>query len=727
MDMQRLATIVPSLRPAAAPAPPAPQSAANDAFGAFVAVLSRRFVLAVVLFAFTLGAAIGLTMITPKKYTTHVKMIAGSSGPADDPSAMGQTTTLPLLNALLAASAAQSSETYAEMVRTPASAALVVKQLHLNVSPDAILANVMVKPLTNTSILDVAVKWRDPVTSAAIANSLAGAFINARHDLIVQQADRAITELNRQIPAAEAKMRQDAAALTAFQARTGIADVQTQTVNAITTENQLDTRLAAAEVDRRQAQASLAVVRAQLARTPHVVPNGGSTQPNPIAEQLRTQLAQNSVALNNAHALYTDENPMVQRLQEEREHILQELARQPATVVAAQTTVTNPLYTQLDGQAAQLGSQIASDDAQIATLSRQRAAAAPKISALPASSQRFADLKRKATFSENVYNALRQKLNDATIAKTTALSDVTVIDEARWYENTVTPKLFVNIAIGIVLGLVVAIVGALIVDYFDGSLKTQDEIESRLGVPMLGSVPELRDPNRAAPWLQRVMVESTFHLATSLRYASSGELRTVAITSATHGEGKSTIALNTALAYAELGPRVLLVDADLRLPSLHQRFGMDRAPGLSDVLAGTATAAEAIRPTKHAGLDVVLSGSPSPNPVRLLQSSSFDDFLAVAREQYAVVVIDATACGAVTDAAAVCTKCDGTVFVASSGETDARVALRAIAKLKAAGVRKVLGAVLNKAAARRSEIGAYGEVAANGARALPLPAHRPRA
>ncbi len=694
----------------------------SDAFVSFLEILARRWRLAVGLFAFTLGMAFLLTALTPKQYTANVKFIAGSSGASDG---SGQTS-LPVLNALLVASRGQSAETYAEMLRETPAAALVVKQLGLSMTPDELLGHLTVRPVNNTAILDVGVRTRDPVASARIANALAGSFVDLRRSLIAGQADSAIAELNRQLPDAEQRMHASADRLTAFQTKTGIADAQAQTANVLAAASALDTKIAAVQVDEQQAGASLRVIEGQLSQTPKMIPNGGSTQPNPIAGQLKAQLAQVQLQLQAAQEQYTDEHPTVKALQQRERDLQNQIVKQPETVVASTNTATSPLYTQLVQQAAQLRAQQASDHSQLDVLRRQRQAAEPKIRNLPHNMQVLATLKQQAKLSEDVYNALRQKLNEAVIAKSTALSDVSVIQSARSDDVTVSPNRTINIALGVLLGIIVALTGSLLVDYLDGSVKNEREVEDRLQLPLLGTFPALGPASRPpAQWIRTVMVESVFHLVTSLRYASSAEVRTIAFTSSVQGEGKSLLALNTAIAYAELRPRVLLVDADLRLPSIHRKLEIENGIGLSDVLVGTARFDDVARPTRHGGLDVVTSGTSAPNPLRLLQSEAFASFLETAKERYNIVVLDASACASVADAAVICALTEGSVFVIASGKTDVRGARRAINKLQTAGVRNVLGAVLNNVTPRKSEIGAYGALGTDGARVFPLPPARP--
>jgi uncharacterized protein involved in exopolysaccharide biosynthesis len=184
----------------------------------------RRKLLLAVWAAFFVAVAL-FTLLTPKKYTTAVKLISGGSSAGAPNATNDPSTNLPVLNALLAATGQQSSETYAELLQQSPVAVQVIKDLNLDTSVGALLSHVVVKPVTNTAILSLAVSWKDPVTSARIANDFASVFINRERDLIGGQADSAITFLQKEMPEAEEHMRAAQAALEAYQEQTGIADL----------------------------------------------------------------------------------------------------------------------------------------------------------------------------------------------------------------------------------------------------------------------------------------------------------------------------------------------------------------------------------------------------------------------------------------------------------------------------------------------------------------------
>lgn len=689
----------------------------------FAVLYRRRILFAIVVLGF-LALIVAATLLSPRSYTTHVKFIAGGGTATADPSMSNNQTILPVLNAILAASNAQSSETYAEMLRQTPAVQRVIDEQKLGISPQDLLDHVKVKPVTNTSILDVAVTWKTPVASAEIANGLANAFVSVRRDLIAQQAQSAIAYVGGQMPAAQEKMLRSGKALAEYESKNGIADADTQTQEALTALATLDSKLSALEVDERQAAAQLGVDTQQLAATPAVTNGGQQTAPNPVLAQLKGQLAQVDVQLRTALNQYTDEHPTVRALKSQEAQLKNELAVTPPTIVAQNNTVANPLHQSLLQQSATLKAQVASDAAQIGALKIERSREEPLIRNLPLRAATLVQLKRQAKEDEDVFNALEHKLSEARIAQTTTLSDVAVIARASAREAEVHPNLLVNVAAGLLVALFLGIAATFVAERIDGSVKTEEDITERLMLPVLAAIPELPGSGAGRNWVRAATVDAFLQLVTSLRYVSSDRLRSVAFTSADANDGKSLIALDTAIAIAELAPRVLLVDADLRLPSMHTKLGTRRDPGLSDVLVGTATFEQAVQSTAHSGLDVITAGTKVPNAYALLQSTAFETFLERAREQYETIILDTPACGAVVDASVVCARADGTVYVVASHETDLGMAERGLIRLRNAGVRNVVGAVLNKVSPRRSSIGAYGELTEVG-RAFPLPPPRP--
>lgn len=184
-------------------------------------------------------------------------------------------------------------------------------------------------------------------------------------------------------------------------------------------------------------------------------------------------------------------------------------------------------------------------------------------------------------------------------------------------------------------------------------------------------------------------------LRTNINFSSpDADIRSMVITSAAPGEGKSTVSANLAVVFAQEGKRVLMIDGDMRKPTTHYTFHMGNAQGLSSVLTRQATIEETIRPTTVPNLDLLTCGPIPPNPAELLASKSMDALIERLKGMYDLIIFDAPPVLSVTDGQILANKCEGTVLVVNSGETEKDMALKAKEAIIASNSR-LIGAVLN--------------------------------
>jgi uncharacterized protein involved in exopolysaccharide biosynthesis len=275
------------------------------------ATLVRRRKLMLMVFGGFVGAVLLFTLLQHRQYTTEVKMIAGfASGGSGEGSGAGDTQ-LPILNALLAASSGKNPETYAELLQQAPVAQDVITQLNLHSSVAGLLSHLIVRPVTETSILSLRVAWSDPVTSARIANAYANVFVTRERHLVSQQAETAVGFLEQQLPEAQQRMSSTQTALAAYQVRSGIADLPTQTQSDINTISAIEAKQQASQLEAEQAEAQLGVVRAQLAHTPPTIVGQQNVAANPVNAQLSQQVSTLRTQLDAARQQYTDRHPTV--------------------------------------------------------------------------------------------------------------------------------------------------------------------------------------------------------------------------------------------------------------------------------------------------------------------------------------------------------------------------------------------------------------------------------
>lgn len=676
--------------------PEAPAGRDVDLARAWKALLRRRKLFLGVFLGFV-ALVLLFSLVSPKTYTAEVKLIAGSANASGAPSSQSDTGTgLPILNALLAANGVQSSETYAELIQQAPVADEVSRSLHLGVGPSDLLSHVKVKPVPDTAILSIAVSWKDPQMAAQIANQIGAVFVDRERQLVAHQADSAVRFLQQQLPDAEQHMRVAQIALSAYQQQTGLADLPAQTQSLITSAAALDAKRQQVELDGRLAAASLQTVQAELAQTPATVVGTESIAANPVAAQLQTQISTLQGQLTAARQQYTENYPTVIALRAQLAQAQRQFAALPRQVLSGTSNVPNPLHQQLAQQAAQLQANVAAAQAQTQTLQQQAAQSKPALAALPEQSRRITDLQRQAKSTQNVYDALQSRYQNALISKTTAISDVTITQAADPANVAVKPNLKLNLLLGFVVGLALAVSAVLIAEFFDDRFRSEDDVKERLSLPVLATIPQLGAlSGKDSEWVKPLSVEAFYQLVASLRYSSTTPPRTIAFTSPNQGDGKSTVAVNTAISLGLMKARVLVIDADLRRPTIHQKLNLANERGLTDVLVGIAALADVIKPTDHPGVSALTSGRSAPNPVGLLQSADFDRLLQQARERFDFVIVDGPALRSIVDGVILGVKTEGTVLVISAQQSEGRAVQAALAKLRGARAINLLGVVLN--------------------------------
>lgn len=322
----------------------------------------------------------------------------------------------------------------------------------------------------------------------------------------------------------------------------------------------------------------------------------------------------------------------------------------------------------------------------------------------------YQQLEREAESSRKIYQALLKRFEETRSQAESQASNIMIVDKAEAPKRPYRPNPVLNLLIGMFLGIFGGVLLALFLEYFDSTIKIPDDIEKGLGLNLLGIVPEEDAKNMKG----KVFFEADEHLPAAesmraLRTALLFKLRKVAgcrvilVTSPNPDEGKSTLALNLAAAFQQNHLKVILLDGDLRKPSLHKRLEVSPERGLSEVLEGALSFEQGVHHSvPGVGLDFISCGSHSSHPTEILGSKAMKGLVEKLKQEYDIMVVDSPPYLPVADVAVLSEYADAVIIVARHHTTEKRQ-LRDVKKRFSETNIKELGVVINRVSVREKD------------------------
>ena len=337
----------------------------------------------------------------------------------------------------------------------------------------------------------------------------------------------------------------------------------------------------------------------------------------------------------------------------------------------------------------------------------------------------MARLTRAKTVSENLFNFLLEKGEEAKIKAATGTGGIRIIDPAILPENPIPRRTTRNGILGVILGLALGFGIALVKEFLDNTIRSEDDITRFLKIPNLAMVPEIitgngitKKINGTKPLsrsqkqrmgnngdiskrlishmkLRDPVTETYRSLRTNLEFSWLDKpVQTMMITSATPGDGKSMNIANLGISFAEIGRRTLIIDTDLRKPIQHKLFNIDKRPGLTNYLVGDISLEQAIQDVGIENLKVMPIGKNPPNPAEILASKRFAEFIETQKQHFDMILLDSPPVISVTDPVLISRVVDGVLFVVKFAQTDRQIAASTIETLQKSRAN-ILGTILN--------------------------------
>jgi uncharacterized protein involved in exopolysaccharide biosynthesis/Mrp family chromosome partitioning ATPase len=585
---------------------------------------------------------------------------------------------------------------------------------------DALATKVRTARVPGTSIIEITAASTNPNEAREIADTIAESYRDYNRQLRNARITEARKYIEKQMQEAEARVKRTEEQVWAFREANSIISPGAESGVLLS----LFTQLRGAIELSRQQRTELELAQARLSRIDPATFGDRVfvDSSNPALQRLQATQIELLLEHNNLALEVTDRHPRLQALADRMREVRLEMRRE-------------------------IGAQIALLRSREEILTRQMGEILQKNREVPTIELGLQRLQRDAKTSEDLLTLLRTKHQEALIKESERIEEVSIVRPATDPVEPVSSDSLNTVLIGGLLGLMLGLVLAFVQETLDTSIGTIEDVETYLGVPVVGIVPHidvretvqrLIERRPALAHVEPELLQSHALLITHfdpkspvaeayrtirtniqfIRMERAGKL--LVFTSPTLQEGKTTTIVNVALTMAQNGQRTLLVGSNLRRPSIHRFFGIEREPGLSEILLGNARWRDCIRTVADIimgrfemedimaspGLDnlhIIESGAIPANPSELLSTPAMARFLSEVREAYDVVLIDTPPVLPVTDSAIVASQADGVILVYQAGKVGRLVLKRAKAHLESTR-GSVWGVVLNDV---QSEIAGY--------------------
>ncbi len=545
-----------------------------------------------------------------------------------------------------------------------------------NLLIEAFLRRLTISPIRRSRLVEISFDSYDPVLASRVVNTLAHNYIDQNLEVKWLATQKASEWLSQQLVTLKASLEKSEEEVQRYAKENSILLLDEKQTMAGEKLKQLQEELTRAEADLFQKDALHRQVRSgDVTSVPGMLDNRAYQDLSVRLAELKRQYAEETIT-------FTPEYPKVKKLKSQIDEIEQAMHRE-------RTTLARKISD--DYQAAVSRVRLLRD----AVNSQTR-----EFNQIAEKSIQYGILKREADTNRQLYDGLLQRMKEAGVSAGLKASNIRVVDEAEPPRRPAKPRKTVNLSLALLLGLALGIGAAFFQEYLDSSLKTPDDVQRYVRLPVLGVIPSsvtsgkgkhiygygygsrkrLPAPQGAdsakLPGLigsdsNNQLSEAYRSLRTSVLLSTSGRPpRLILVTSAAPGEGKTTTVINLGITLAQLGSRVLVVDSDMRRPRVATLLRLKGTPlGLSTYLTGQATLQESVIATDIPNLHAVLCGPTPPNPAELLSSSLMSQFLSQARDSFDYVLMDSPPVLHVADARILATMAEAVILVTHGGVT----------------------------------------------------------
>ena len=668
-------------------------------------IIRKRWVLTSIVFASVFGLTAIVTFIQKPIYESEGKLVFPKKNAASSLSSLANLAGL--------ANISSPIETESEIIRSYPIVSKTITFLGLKNSDgevlpaESFLKNLNLKSIRGTDVLQISYRSTNPQESANVVNTIIKNYLDSNIDSNRTEAKSANEFLSSQLPKAEGQVKEAGANLRTFKEKNKLVVLDIEAKESLSksyaTINEIQGQLAAVETRSQSLQKEMNL------NTQEAIDLTALSQSTSVQQALTEyQSIQRDIAV--ARTIYSDQHPNIVSLMLKEEALKRELGAR-----AAQTIGNSKSLPQQSRQVGLLTQSLTQDlvkseveklalTSQLEELQNVYTYDRKRLDSLPRLEQEQLQLQRQLLVAQGTYEQLLKQFQIVRVLESQNASDARLVQEGLVPSRAISPTIPLNLGLGGLLGILLGLGTALLLESMDKSLKNIQEATLLLDLPLLGTVPfitgkrnkSIGDGNRNSPLIDRShAVTNSFEIIyANLNFSLPDQkLQVILVTSATSGEGKSFTAANLATVMAARGMRVLLIDADMRRPRQHKIWQEFNVKGLSNILINETDLEDAIlQPLPN--FDLLTAGTSSPSPTTLLDSHSMEDLIDKARNNYDFVIIDTSPLMAVADPLIISKLADGILLVVRLGQVHSQEVVMAKSLLDQSKT-PILGMILN--------------------------------
>lgn len=602
-------------------------------------------------------------------------------------------------------------ETQAEIIRSHPLIEKTIVDLQLKdqegepLTIDNFLGSLKVNAIRGTDVLQLSYRSVDPEQGKAVVNKLMNVYIDDNVMTNRSQATAAREFLNKQLPLVEKQVAESELALRQFKEKYEVVLLEEEAKQGVERLYQISNQITLLRARLIDASSRSDALQNQLALNTQKATALSTLSQSRAVQQVLSEYQKVQDQLAVERSRLTDEHPVVVNLLNKEQALKEQLEGRITQTLGSSQPIPEQdlqigeLKQALTANLVQVEVERLGLENQVGVLTNAFKQDRARLKILPKLEQQQLQLQRQLQVARTTYEQMLRRLQEVQVAENQNVGNARIVSQALLPEKSVSPRINLNLALGGFLGILLAVGSALLLDALDKSVQTAAEAEQLLDYPLLGKIPKMiRDDNTSElPLLNNPYssVNTAFEmLQINLGFTiSDKELKVIVVSSCLPGEGKSFVAANLSVATAQMGRRVLLIDADMRRPRLQEVWQVRNLMGLSNVLAGqtnlTQSSQEAL-----VNLDLLTAGTIPPNPAALLDSQRMHELVQQASQDYDCVIIDTPPLTFIADASIIGKMADGILLVARPGVVNSDAIRTTKALLKNSRL-SVLGMVVN--------------------------------